>query len=64
MSQGLMNKGSYLFWKLKGNLKRSLRIDVILKQDPFLRWSGAFILMGWLLLVLLILFYPDNLIFE
>ena len=59
MVQGLIYKGSYFFWKLKGNLKRFITKNDLLKQEHFLIWSGILILIGWFILILLSIFYPN-----
>jgi len=58
MVQELIYKGSYFYWKLKGNLKKITSINALLKQDQFLIWLGILILMGWFFLILIIIFYP------
>ena len=59
MNQGLIHKGAYFFWKLKGALKRLLKENSDFFHEQFLRSLGALILVGWFVLVFLIIFYPS-----
>ena len=59
MVQGLIYKSSYFFWKIKGNLKKVITTSVLSKQDHFLIGSGILLIIGWFILILLIIFYPN-----
>jgi len=64
MTQGLIYKGSYYLWKIKGELNELLKRNKLLTKDKLLIGSGILILMGWMAFILIIVFYPNYLNFR
>ena len=62
MSLSFIYKGSYVLWKLRNKLKRSLKFNFIVIRQGLFKLSGVLLLLGWFVFVVLIILYPNLII--